>query len=232
MDISLVIPAYNEVENVEPLVAMCLGELARHEGRHEIVLVDDGGSDGTGAKVAELAVRTPCLRPIHHAVGANIGCHPSELEGMAAARGDVALFLPADLQILPSVLDGFLAAAGTADVVASRRVQRADGLGRRLLSAANNRLERMLMGVDVRDAHSSMLLTRRALDAVVPHVVSRSALIPAEILVRARRLGLHIAEIDIPHHPRAAGRQTGADPREVLLVQLDLLRLRLRLRAE
>ena len=118
----------------------------------------------------------PALRPIHHALGANIGCHPSELEGFKAARGDVALFLPADLQILPGRAARVLsAAAAGADVVRRHRVQRADVLARRWLSAANNRLERLVMGVDVHDAHSSMLVTRRAMDVIVPKVVNRAA---------------------------------------------------------
>lgn len=232
MDISLVIPAYNEVQNVEPLVEQCIEALAAYHGHHEIVLIDDGGSDGTGDKVRELARDQPALRPIHRTTGRNIGCHPSELEGLKVARGDVALFLPADLQILPSELPNFLVAADNADVIASHRVMRADPSWRRLLSAANNRVERLVMGVDVQDAHSSMMLNRRALDVLVPLIVSRSALIPAEIIVRAKHLGLRIAEIDIAHHPRATGRQTGAKPSEVLTLQFDLLRLRLRLRAE
>ncbi len=232
LDISLVIPAYNEVHNVEPLVGLCLEALAPYDGNHEIIIIDDAGSDGTGEKIRDLVTQVPGLRPIHHEPGRNIGCHPSELEGFRASRGDVALFLPADLQILPSELPNFLAAAETAHIVASHRVARADVLGRRLLSAANNRVERLVMGVNVHDAHSSMLLTRSALDIVVPQIVSRSALIPAEILVRAKRAQLRIAEIEIAHHPRAAGHQTGAKPSEVLMVQLDLLRLRLRMRAE
>jgi glycosyltransferase involved in cell wall biosynthesis len=231
-DISLVIPAYNERENLERLVAACKHALAEYEGSHEIVLIDDGSTDGTAELLDRLAASEPLLRPLHHEPGKNVGCHPSELEGFRVARGDLVLFLPADLQIHPSVLPAFVRAAEGADVIASHRVKRADAPWRRYLSAANNRVERLVMGVDVHDAHSSMALTRRAVDALVPHVVSNSALIPAEILVRANEAGLRIAEIEIEHHPRAAGRQTGAKPSEIVGVQLDLLRLRRRLRRE
>ena len=88
------------------------------------------------------------------------------------------------------------------------------------------------MGVDVHDAHSSMLVNRRALDEVVPLIESQSALIPAELLVRARQRGLRITEVEIEHQPRRAGRQTGAKFTEILAVQLDLLRLRRRLARE
>ena len=84
MDISLVIPAYNELDNLGPLMELCVAALEPFEGDHEIMLIDDGGSDGTGAKSTSWP-RGAALRPIHHAPGKNIGCHPSELEGFKAA---------------------------------------------------------------------------------------------------------------------------------------------------
>jgi dolichol-phosphate mannosyltransferase len=231
-DVSLVIPAYNERENVPKLLAACREALGAEAGSHEIVFIDDGSTDGTGDLVEELAGDLGDVRLIRHAPGRSAGCHPSELEGLRAARGDVALFLPADLQILPSVLPAFLAAAASgADIVASRRVSRADPRWRRVLSSANNRIERLLLGVDVRDAHSSMLLTRRAIDELTPLVRSQSALIPAELLARGVARGLRVTEIDIPHFPREAGRQTGARLFEIVAVQLDMLRLRRQIRS-
>jgi hypothetical protein len=148
------------------------------------------------------------------------------------AHGDVAFFLPADLQIHPASLPRFLEAAARADIVASRRVERADNMLRRFLSSVNNRVERLVMGVDVHDAHSSMLVNRLVLEEIVPLIMSRSALIPAELLVRARQRGLRIAEIDVEHHPRVAGRQTGVELWQIVGVQVDLLRLRRRLARE
>jgi glycosyltransferase involved in cell wall biosynthesis len=232
MNISLVIPAFSERENLGVLLEACHAALDQYPGSHEIVLIDDGSTDGTGELLAELAAEDRVLKPIYHPPGKNIGCHPSELEGLRAAKGDAMVFLPADLQIHPSVVPAFIEASESADIVASHRKQRADARWRRYLSAANNHVERWLMSVQVHDAHSSMLLTRRAVEQVVPAVVSRSALIPAEILLRARRMGLAIAEIEIEHHPRLAGEQTGASISEIAGVQLDLLRLRRTLRRE
>jgi glycosyltransferase involved in cell wall biosynthesis len=226
VNVSFVIPAHNELENLRTLLEGCHAALAGISGRHEIVIVDDGSSDGTGDLLDELAAADPLLKALHNPVGQNVGCHPAELQAMRAATGEVLMFLPADLQILPSVLPVFLASAGGAEVVASHRARRADAPWRRWLSAANNRIERLAMGVDVHDAHSSMLLTRRAADALLPLIQSRSALIPAELLLRAKLLGLSIAEVEIEHHPRAAGRQTGAKPSEVLKIPVDLIRLR------
>jgi glycosyltransferase involved in cell wall biosynthesis len=232
MNVSLVIPAYNESANLVSLVDACEDALAKVDGVHEIVIVDDGSTDASAEILSELESTRPLLRTIRHEPGKNIGCHPSELEALGTARGDVALFLPADLQIHPSSLPRFLAASADADVVASRRVARADNAVRRFLSWANNRVERLLMAVDVHDAHSSMLVNRRVLDEIVPVIRSTSAVIPAELLVRAKQAGLRIVEVDIDHYPRATGRQTGVKPSEILRVQMDMLRLRRRLARE
>jgi glycosyltransferase involved in cell wall biosynthesis len=232
LDVSFVIPAFNERENIPTLVAGCRDALEPYDGVHEIVLIDDGSTDGTGELVDGLAASDALIRPIHHPPGQNIGCHPSELEGLRVARGDAMMFLPADLQILPEVLPAFVEASASAEIVASRRAKRADPAWRRALSGLNNRVERLLVGVNVYDAHSSMLLTRRAVNELVPKIVSRSALIPAELLARAKSLGLRVTEVEIEHHPRTAGQQTGAKPSEILRVQLDLLRLKRTLRRE
>jgi glycosyltransferase involved in cell wall biosynthesis len=232
VNVSFVIPAYNEVDNLRPLIAACHEQLKGRGGDHEIVIVEDGSTDGSKELLDELGATDPLLNVVHHAAGQNIGCHPSELEGFKVARGDALMFLPADLQILPSVLPIFLEAAGNADVIASRRLNRADYPWRRWLSRANNAVERRLMGVDIHDAHSSMMLTRRAADLLVPQVNSSSALIPAELLVRGSEAGLPIAEVEIEHHRRVAGKQTGAKFREVFKVWRDLYRLRRTLRRE
>ena len=232
MNVSLVIPAYNESENLVELVDACEQALDPVDGEHEILIIEDGSSDSSAALLSELESQRPQLRSIRHEPGKNIGCHPSELEGLKAARGDVAVFLPADLQVHPDSLSAFLGAAELGDIVASRRVHRADNVLRRFLARANNVVERVVMGIDVHDAHSAMLINRRVLDTVVPLVRSRSALIPAELLFRARQQNLRITEVDVSHHPRRAGRQTGAKFTEILKVQLDLLRLRLRLARE
>jgi dolichol-phosphate mannosyltransferase len=232
VDVSLVIPAYNESANLPLLVDACETALAGVEGHHEIVIVDDGSLDDTAEVLDRLESGRSLLRTIRHERGKNIGCHPSELEALKTVTRDVAIFLPADLQIHPSSVTIFLDASRDADIVASRRLNRADNAFRRVASTANNYVERLLMAVDVHDAHSSMLLNRRALDEVVPLVGSNSALIPAEILLRARELGLRITEVDVPHYPRTTGTQTGISVSEVARVQFDLFRLRRRLARE
>jgi glycosyltransferase involved in cell wall biosynthesis len=232
VNVSIVIPAYNEAENLRPLIVACHTELDKIHGEHEILVVNDGSTDSTGELLDELAASDPILRPVHHPPGENVGSSPAWLKGFSLASGEAMIFLPADLQILPSVLPTFLEAAQSADVVTSHRVKRADPPARRWLAAANNRIERWVLGIENRDSHSSMLITRRAADTVLPQIGSNSAVIHSELVVRASRAGLRVVEVEIEHHPRAAGRQTGAKPSEVLKVLYDLARLRRQLARE
>jgi glycosyltransferase involved in cell wall biosynthesis len=232
VNISLVIPAFNEEGNIEQLLRECVETLAGHEGDHEILLIDDGSTDSTRRLIEEHQPELEQLRPIFHERGKNIGCHPSELEALRVVRGDVAVFLPADLQVRPSAVEPLLRAAQDADIVSGRRVIRADGKLRAFISDVNNRVERYLLGVQVHDAHSVMLFRRSAIDSIIPQVHSRSALIPAEILVRAGMAGLRVTEVPVDHFPRVAGQQTGVAPRELIGVQMDLVKLRLLLRRE
>ena len=229
MDISLVIPAYNERSNLIPLIAACEDVLASIKGDHEILVIDDGSTDGSRELLTEMERDHAQLRVLYHPPGQNIGCHPSSLEGFLVARGELIVFLPADLQIRPSVVPAFARAAGNADVVASYRRDRADPAWRRVISRLNNVMERLIVRTAVRDAHSAMALTRAAVDAIAPQIVSTSAVIPAEILARAKLLGLRVAEIEIDHHPRTNGIQTGANLPGLVLAQADLIRLRRRL---
>jgi glycosyltransferase involved in cell wall biosynthesis len=232
VNISLVIPAYNEEGNIDQLLRECVDTLAKHPGDHEILLIDDGSTDSTRRLIEGHQRELEQLRPIFHERGKNIGCHPSELEALRVVRGDVAVFLPADLQVRPSAVEPLLLGAEQADIVSGRRVLRADGKLRAFISDVNNRVERYLLGVQVHDAHSVMLFRRNAIDAIIPQVHSRSALIPAEILVRARMAGLRVSEVPVDHYPRVAGQQTGVAARELIGVQMDLVKLRLLLRRE
>jgi glycosyltransferase involved in cell wall biosynthesis len=232
VNVSIVIPAYNEAENLRPLIEACHAELDKIQGDHEILVVNDGSTDSTGELLDEVAASDPVLRPVHHPPGENLGSSPAWLKGFSLARGDAMIFLPGDLQILPSVLPIFLEAAQSADVVPSHRVRRADPPGRRWLAAANNRIERLVLGIKAHDTHSSVLITRRAADTLLPQIGSNSAVIHSELLVRAERSGMQVREVEIEHHPRAAGRQTGAKPSEILKVLYDLVRLRRQLARE
>ena len=133
MDVTIVIPCYNEVETVPRLVAALDGAEAslRGLGREtEIVLVDDGSRDGTSAKLREAAATRPWLRLIRFR--RNYGQTAAMSAGFKAARGDVVIPMDADLQNDPADIPLLLARLDEGyDVVSGWRRDRKDKVASR-----------------------------------------------------------------------------------------------------
>jgi glycosyltransferase involved in cell wall biosynthesis len=222
--LSIVIPAYNEAENIRFVVQEALDILRGLTSRFEIIVVDDASTDETGAILAELSGEIPQLKVIRNPQ--NIGCHPSSLVGYAAAQGDYCYFIPADRQIPAAEITKFLACAKAGhDVVYSWRQHREDPPHRLWISGFYNLLVRWLFGIRVHDVDSSELLTGRAVAQILPRLRSNSAFITVEILLEAQRQGLRIGEVIIDHRPRLAGKARGLSFPEVSRVPANFFRV-------
>ena len=223
-------PAHNEAENIEALVAEALTALPALAERFEIIAVDDGSRDGTGALADRLAAEHPdVVRVVHHEV--NQGYGAALRSGFRASRyplvgftdGD-RQFRVADLRLLLDRLD----APDAPDVVVGYRLKRADATVRLVYARAYRWCLRLFFGLDVRDVDCACKLFRRpALDGV--RLESRGAFLSAELLIKLRARGARLAQVGVPHHPRVAGQASGANPRVVLRAVRDFWRLRIRL---
>jgi glycosyltransferase involved in cell wall biosynthesis len=121
-DISVVLPAYNEAGNIAPMAA-ALDGLLKPFGRHEIVFVDDGSTDGTLAAIREAAAANPQIRYLSFT--RNFGHQEALRAGLKHARGRAVIVMDADFEHPPELIPGLIAAwrAGT-KVVATRREDR------------------------------------------------------------------------------------------------------------
>lgn len=165
--LSIVVPAYNEVE-VLPLCVARLREVLRTlDLSHEIVIVDDGSTDGTGDLVAAWAVSTPDIKLVR--LARNYGKEAALTAGLEHAEGAAAIVLDADLQDPPELIPQMVQAwqAG-ADVVAMRRRSRAgESWAKRTSAYLFYRLLNRLSEVDIpADTGDFRLLSRRALTAL------------------------------------------------------------------
>ena len=230
--VSIVMPAFNEEDNIEFMLAACVETLEELTEDWEIIVVDDASHDRTAQRAGGYAAPLPEGRVRVLRNPRNIGCHPSEILGLLAARGEYRLFISSDRQILPTELRKFLPAIRKgADLVYSWRLPRVDPLHRRLISKVYNLVERLMLGISLHDTHSAVLARRRVVEAVGPELVSHSAAIPAELAVRALAHGFRIDEVVIEHHPRTRGTPTGINLRDVMRVPGDLFRFWRTLRA-
>jgi glycosyltransferase involved in cell wall biosynthesis len=235
--LSYFFPAHDEAENVTPLVEEALRDLPDLAERFEIICVDDGSSDGTGAIADALAARHPgVVRVVHHPT--NRGYGAALRSGFSASRFGLVGFTDGDRQFRVADLALLLARAREPDadgrlpdVVAGYRLRRADPPVRLLYARAYRLALRLFYGLGVRDVDCACKLFRReALDGI--RVGSGGAFLSAELLIKLRERDRRIVEVGVPHYPRTAGRASGADPRVVLRAVKDFWLLRLRLWAD
>jgi len=229
---------------VEALVIEALEVLPTLARRFEVICVDDGSTDGTGAIADRLAREHPDLvRVVHHR--RNMGYGWAIRSGLAAARFPLICFTDGDRQFRVADVarllermdvtftgpDGPTSSSGGPGVVAGYRIKRADSPVRLLYARAYRLCLRTFFGLRVRDPDCACKLFRReALEGV--RVTSGGAFLSAELLIKIVALGGRIDEVGVPHHPRTAGRASGADPRVVLRAMRDFWRLRLHLWAD
>jgi glycosyltransferase involved in cell wall biosynthesis len=227
--LSFFFPAHNEAENIEALVAEALEVLPRLADQFEIIAVDDGSRDATPRLADELAARHPQVRAVHHEV--NRGYGGALRSGFRAARYELVCFLDGDRQFHVEDLGRLLerqAAPDNPDVVVGYRIKRADPFVRLAYARAYRLALRIFYGLRVRDPDCACKLFRRAaLDGI--SVESQGGFLSGELLVKLLQRGRTIAEVGVPHYPRIAGSQTGANPKVVLRAVRDFWRLRLRL---
>ena len=198
--LSLVVPAFNEAAVIARAVREAEAALARQFARFEILVVDDGSTDGTARTVEGLlARRTRLLRhPENRGYGAALRT------GFESARFELVAFTDADCQFDLADLGVLAPLAAEYPIVAGYRVDRKDSLRRKFFSWGYNLLARTLLGTGLRDIDCALKVFRRnALARLLPE--SRGFFVNTELMTRARQLGLPIAEVAVTHRPRASG---------------------------
>jgi glycosyltransferase involved in cell wall biosynthesis len=225
--LSIVIPAYNEEENVAAAVRSVSSVLQEMELGHEIIVVNDGSRDATGDRVRELMPAVPNLKLVEHFP--NRGYGGALKAGFAAATKELIVFTPADNQFDFSEIRLLLDKL-TPDVVlvSGRRIDRKDNLIRKFNGWGWNTVVRILFGYLIKDIDCGFKVFRRSiLDHI--HIESNGAMIDTEMLAEMRARGYRIAEVPVTHLPRLAGSPTGANLKVVVRAFRDLFRFRLRL---
>jgi glycosyltransferase involved in cell wall biosynthesis len=200
--LSLVMPAYNEAAGIADAVAEAHEALVGLGYEFELIVVDDGSTDGTGAAVAELATLWPRVRLLTHST--NLGYGAALRTGFEAARYDLVAFTDADGQFFLDDLDDLVTLARECPVAVGRRVDRKDPWRRRFLSWGYNVLVRIFLGTGVGDCDCALKVFQRdALQYLLPD--SSGFFVNSEMLCRARQLGFAVAEVGVRHRPRRSG---------------------------
>lgn len=232
--ISVVIPAYNEAENISPLLVELYHFLETRFRDFELLVIDDGSVDGT-MQLAEATPRQAKLDPLKIKVirhEQNRGYGGALRTGFYSARHEQILLYPGDRQFVVDEIQLLLEEAKKVKgkdpyVIWPYRARRAEGGLRRLNAALYHRLIGWALGVDgVRDIDCGMKLYHRDLFNRIPKLISEGALIDAEILTHCRKLHISIRQLPLTHVARRAGTATGANLRVIVQMFTELRKFR------
>ncbi|MGV8073618.1 MAG: glycosyltransferase family 2 protein [Syntrophobacteraceae bacterium] len=229
LSLSVVLPARNEEATIESVIEEVLAVVQELRLEYEIILVNDGSTDRTGEIGRTLVRRVPNLRLIEHFPGRHYG--GALKAGFAAATKELIAFFPADKQFVFSEIDRLLAKLTEAEIVSGYRSHRQDNLIRRFNCFGWNTAVRILFGHLCRDIDCGFKVFRREILERVK-LVSDGAPIDTELLAGAKARSYRIAEVEVTHLPRIAGKATGADFKVIARAFRDLPRFKLRLNQE
>jgi glycosyltransferase involved in cell wall biosynthesis len=198
VDVSVLVPAKDEAENLPLFMEQAEAAFARAAARFEVVVVDDGSVDGTWAVLQDLTARFPFLRPVRHRTRRGIA--DALRTGYLHARGGVLVFYPADLQYkpedIPRLVEPIL--SGDADMVTGFKQGRYE---KAFVSRIYNGLSRRLFHVPVRDLNSVKAYRREIMEYLPLRPDWHRYMI-----VMAAAEGFTVTEVPVPLYPRHAGR--------------------------
>ncbi len=198
VEVSVIVPAKDEIDNLEEFVRLTAEALAPEPYTCEVVIVNDGSTDGSGALLKELVAKHEFLSVVTHR--SQRGIADALRSGSDVARGRVLVFYPADLQFLPAEIPLLVEPirAGEADIVTGTKQGAYD---RAFVSGMYNRLCRILFGVRVTDLNAVKAYRRELMD-VVP---ARPDWHRFMVVIGAVE-GFRISERPVTLLPRRAGR--------------------------
>ncbi|HJX38506.1 MAG TPA: glycosyltransferase family 2 protein [Anaerolineae bacterium] len=217
-ELSIVIPVYNEEENIEPLYRGLKDVLTGLGKSYEVIVVDDGSTDGSFDALRRLHHEDPDLKVIR--LRRNFGQAAAFAAGFDQAAGEIIVSMDADLQFDPADVRKLVdKMAEGYDIVSGWRVDRREAfLTRRVPSAVANRLISWITGVRLHDYGCSLKAYRAEVIQSVRLYGELHRFIPA----LASSIGVEVAEVPVSHHPRRFGKSK-YDLSRTLTVMLDLL---------
>ncbi len=219
-EFSVVIPLYNEEDNVEPLLRGIREALDPLRRPYEVLVIDDGSTDRSLERLRGEATRDPRLRVLCFA--ANRGQSAAFVAGFDAARGAVVVTMDADLQNDPRDIPALLDQIPAYDLACGWRMKRQDSFLRRISSRVANRIRNWLSEETIRDTGCSLKAFKRVTLPRMHRFVGMHRFFPTLVKMQ----GFRVTELPVRHHPRVHGASKYGVLNRAFRTFLDLLAVR------
>lgn len=208
--VSAMFPCYNDVTTIGILVDAVYAALTPLVDDVEVIVVNDGSTDGSREVLDELSATRPWLRVIHHE--RNRGYGGALISGFAAARNDWIFYTDGDAQydaseaaLLVKVANEAFASGTPVDIVQGYKIGRGDPLHRKVIGRVYHHVVKLLFRLPVRDTDCDFRLFRRELFTRQP-LTSHTGVICVEMMRSFRTQGAHFVETPVHHYARPSGR--------------------------
>lgn len=226
--ISAFFPCYNDEATIASMVNLALGTIDKAGVEGEVIVIDDGSTDGSPQVLKELVEEQPRLRVVTHEH--NRGYGGALLSGFAAATSQWVFYTDGDAQFDPAELEQLVLRAGPGvDVVQGYKIRRADNVVRRVIGRVYHRSVSVMFGLRIRDTDCDFRLIRReVLDRI--HMEHSSGVICVELVRKLQDAGATFVEVPVHHYPRLHGQSqffklpaVASTARDLVMLWFDLV---------
>ena len=226
--ISAFFPCYNDEATIASMVNLALGTIDKVGAEGEVIVIDDGSTDGSPHVLKELLNEQPRLRVVTHEQ--NRGYGGALLSGFGAATSQWVFYTDGDAQFDPAELEQLVLQAGPdVDVVQGYKIRRADNVVRRVIGRVYHRSVSLMFGLKIRDTDCDFRLIRReVLDRI--HLEHTSGVICVELVRKLQDAGARFVEVPVHHYPRLHGQSqffkvpaVASTARDLVMLWFDLV---------
>jgi glycosyltransferase involved in cell wall biosynthesis len=200
LEISAVVPVYNEEENLPVLIPMLIKVLKGLGGFFEVIFVDDGSSDGSQRILREMASQYPSLRVLRFRE--NRGLSTALVAGMREARGEKIVTLDSDLQNDPADIPKLLEYLDRYDMATGWRQKREDSWLKKISSKIGNSVRNWLSGENIQDSACTLRAFKKECVKEIPVFNGMHRFLSTLVKMG----GYRIIEVPVSHHPRKFGK--------------------------
>lgn len=211
--LSIFFPCHNEVDNIRGLVEKTIATVHKLGIPSEIIIVNDGSTDGTRELADQLAAEYPEVRAVHHEK--NKGYGGAVWTGLKESTKAAVFFTDGDAQFDIGELETFLPHLEGVDAVLGYRIKRADPFHRLVFAKCWGLLNRFLFGFKVRDLDCAFKVFRREILQGLEQETA-GAMVTVELLAKLTKRGFTYKQVGVHHYPRRAGKQSGGSLKVIL----------------